>query len=441
MHVPNELLRKSLHIGFGLFALSLRWLPWWMAALVALGAVAGNWLVLHRIVGKSVSRHERGWDAGIVIYPAAVLALIVVFRHRIEIAGAGWAILAFGDGFATLAGKQIRGPRLPWNRDKSWSGFVAFLLFGFIGAFFVFRFLQTAPTALPPLAIVAVTVLAAAIAESIDDRINDNITVPLASGAVMYALVAATVPPQPTLDRPTLLWLIANTVLAIAGYLARSVDLSGLLGGWLLGALILLFGGWPLYAVLLAFFVIGTGTTKVGYRRKAARGLAQEKGGRRGFSHAFANTGMAAMLAIAATMLPAGRAGAVWLAAAAALSTATADTAASEVGQLLGRRTFLPLTLRPVPPGTEGAISVEGTLAGIAAGFVVALITSLALFRHPRWPIIGLLTLSAFAGSYIESLAGSWNRRQEQPIPNGVLNFFNTAVGAGVYLLLATVNR
>jgi len=48
----------------------------------------------------------------------------------------------------------------------------------------------------------------------------------------------------------------------------------------------------------------------------------------------------------------------------AALATATADTTASEIGQLVGRRAFLPLTLRRVPVGTEGAISLEGTLAG-----------------------------------------------------------------------------
>jgi len=439
VHVPNELLRKTLHIGFGLFALALRWLPWWLAALVALGAVAGNWLVLHRIVGKSVARHERGWDAGIVIYPAAVFVLIVVFRNRIEIAGATWAILAFGDGFATLAGKQIRGPRLPWNRDKSWSGLTAFLLFGFVAAFFVFRFLQTRPTVLPPMAIVAVAVLVAAIVESLDLRINDNITVPLAGGAAMAAMAATVMLPQPSLDPSTIAWLGANTLLAALGYLARSVDLSGLGGGWLLGALVIVFGGWQLYVVLLAFFIIGTGATKLGYRRKAARGLAQEQGGRRGFSHAFANTGMSAMLAIVATTLPAERADFVWLAAAAALATATADTTASEVGQLLGRRTFLPLTLRAVPPGTEGAISLEGTLAGAAAGFVVAVVTCLAHFRHPEWPIVGMLTVSAFAGSYIESIAGSWNRKQEQPIPNGVLNFFNTAVGAAVYLLWSAV--
>ena len=125
-----------------------------------------------------------------------------------------------------------------------------------------------------------------------------------------------------------------------------------------------------------------------------------------------------------------------WLAAAAALATATADTTASEIGQLIGRRTFLPLTLKRVPVGTEGAISIEGTLAGLAAGFVVAILACLAKFAVIDWRVIIAITLAAFAGSYLESLAGSWNRNRVEPVPNGALNFFNTAVGAALMLLM-----
>src|SRR5437762_1952181 len=112
-HTTHELLRKSLHIALGLGVVMLKFLSWEIAATIAALAALGNWLVLHRIVGKRVARHERGYDAGIVLYPIAVCALIVVFHDHIELAGAAWAILAFGDGFATLAGKAIRGPRLP----------------------------------------------------------------------------------------------------------------------------------------------------------------------------------------------------------------------------------------------------------------------------------------------------------------------------------------
>jgi uncharacterized protein (TIGR00297 family) len=435
MHETHEPLRKALHIAVGLFAVTLKWLPWPVAALCAVCAVLGNWLVLHRVFGARVARHERGYDAGIVLYPAMVLLLIIVFRHRIEIAGSVWAILAFGDGFATLAGRAIGGARLPWNREKTWSGFAAFIAFGFVGAEVMYVWLQTGRTLLSPMVIVGVTVVACAIAESSPLNVNDNVVVPLVGGGVMAILVGASVIPLPMVDRLMVSWLVANTLLAFAGWAARTVDFSGFLGGWAMGAVILLFGGWQLYAVLLAFFVIGTGVTKFGFRRKAGLGLAQEKGGRRGFAHAFSNVGMAALLAIASAMIPDWRT-ALWLAAAAALTTASADTTASEIGQLIGRRTFLPLTFRPVPVGTEGAISLEGTLAGIAAAVVVAIVASETQLARIEPRIAGFLVIAAFAGSYVESVAGSWNRKQARSVPNGVLNFFNTAVGAMVMVLL-----
>ncbi|HEX3582340.1 MAG TPA: DUF92 domain-containing protein, partial [Thermoanaerobaculia bacterium] len=263
-HETHEALRKALHIAFGLFALTLRFLPWTVAAAVAGAAVLGNWLLLHRLVGKRVARHERGYDPGIVLYPLAVMVLIVVFRDRLAIAAATWAIMAFGDGFATLAGKNIRGPRLPWNEEKSWSGFLAFLAFGFVGAEFTWLFVAGNP----PLVVITITVILCAIAESLALNVDDNFIVPIVAGVSFAMLLAMRVVPQPRLD---VTWLVVNTVLALLGYAMKSVDLSGLVVGWLLGAIVLFFGGWQLYAVLLAFFVIGTAMTKAGYRNKAKR--------------------------------------------------------------------------------------------------------------------------------------------------------------------------
>jgi uncharacterized protein (TIGR00297 family) len=388
------------------------------------------------VFGKRISRHERGWDAGTVLYPAMVLLLVLVIRDDTVPIGVGWAALAFGDGFAGLVGASVRGPQLPWNQTKSWSGFAAFLAFGFVGALFVARFLTPPRPFLALELIVAGAIVVSAIAESLRTNIDDNITVPLSAGAVAWALLHMHIVPIAMTHGATP-WLVANLVLAIVGYVARSVDISGAIGGFVLGAILILFGGWPLYVVLLAFFILGTVTTKLGYRVKAARGLAQEKGGRRGFSHAFANVGVAAILAICAGAALPRWSMMLWMAAAAALTTAAADTTASEIGQLLGRRTFLPLTFRPVPVGTEGAISLEGTTAGIIAAAIVASIAvraRLGVF-DARW--LAILVISAFLGSYGESIIGSWNRRQTQPIPNGVLNFINTMIGAALVLVIA----
>ena len=435
-HTTNELLRKSLHIGFGLVAFALKWMTWEVAAAVCCVAIIGNFSLLHRLVGRAVARDERGYDAGIVLYPVAVLLLIVMFRNELHFAAIGWTLLAFGDGFATLAG-MARRRSLPWNPDKSWQGFIAFLLAGGASSFAVAYWLgYHNPTA------ILLATIAAAIAETLPLRIDDNLTVPFAAS---IALIIADIqviesysvwPHTPT-------WLIVNAVLAILGYAMRSVSFSGAISGYLLGAILILGAGWPMYVALLAFFIIGTAATKLGYSRKARAGLAQEGGGRRGFSHAFSNVGVAAICAIAVSRLARSVHASTteiellpMFMGIAALATAAADTTASEIGQLIGRRAFLPLTLKRVPVGTEGAISIEGTLAGLIAGFLVALAGAASVERlfgdivEFSWGMVLLLTLCAFAGSYLESIAGSWNRKRIVPVPNGVLNFFNTAAGA-----------
>lgn len=439
-HTTDELLRKSLHIAFGLCAFTLAFLPWWGAALVAAGAVLNNWLLLHRMVGRRVARHERGFDAGIVLYPLAVLALILLFRERLVHAAIAWAMMAFGDGLASPGGRAFPIARLPWNRDKSWGGMLAFLAGGFAGGWAVSCWMgECAPL------LVGVTALAAAIVESLPLGLDDNLTVPCAAAAALTIAAIPTIAPY-SVWPDTVPWLAINAVLALAGWFARSVDASGAIGGLVLGIIIILGAGWPLYVALLAFFVIGTATTKLGFARKARAGLAQEKGGRRGFSHAFSNAGVASICAIAVSRLARAPQGfeeislVALFAGIASLATAAADTTASEIGQLLGRRAFLPLTLRRVPVGTEGAISVEGTLAGLVAAFAVAWVSAWAtgsmygeIFRW-TWPLVLLVTACAFAGSYLESLAGNWNRAHHAEIPNGVLNFFNTAVGALLFL-------
>jgi uncharacterized protein (TIGR00297 family) len=436
-HATNEVLRKSLHIAFGFGAFALRWLSWEAAAAVCVVAILSNWLLLHRLVGRSVARDERGYDAGIVIYPIAVLLLVLVFRDRLHYAAIAWALLAFGDGIATLAGKAIRIGALPWNREKSWGGLLAFIVVGGgMSLAVVYFFDYREPW------VVLIATLAAAIAESLALGVDDNLTVPFAAST---ALVIAGIDVIETFAvwPNTSVWLIVNAALALTGYFLRSVSFSGALGGWALGAIIILGAGWPMYVALLVFFVLGTLATKLGYSRKARSGLAQENEGRRGFSHAFSNVGVAAICAIAASrlassvhateieieLLP-------MLMGIAALATAASDTTASEIGQWLGRRAFLPLTLRRVPVGTEGAISIEGTFAGIVAGFAVAMASVFSLERMFQdayrfsWVIVLVLTLCAFGGSYLESILGSWNRKRMRPIPNGVLNFFNTAAGA-----------
>jgi uncharacterized protein (TIGR00297 family) len=432
-----ETARKLVHMGFGLCALLLKWLSPWQAALLALAAFLFNAFVLPHVGGKTIARDRRGHDTGILLYPLAVLALILVFPGRLDIAGTVWMIMAFGDGAATLLGRLIGRRPLPWNPDKTWIGFFAFIEVAILPAYLTSLFLRAEPDALPRFVIIGLTVIICAVAESLRTGIDDNIVVPFAGCVTMYALGAVNSLAFPQLDRLGWIWLAVNSVLALIGYAARGVTFGGLVGGWILGAVLIVFGGWPLYAVLLAFFTIGTLATKLGYHRKASLGLAQEGGGRRGFRHAFANVGLAALIALligTTEFSPA----LLFFMAASALATAAADTAGSEIGQLLGKRAFLPLSFRRVDRGTEGAVSIEGTLAGLGAAILVALVA--VLLQHyrasARLLLIGVVAGSGFIGSYLESVLGSWNRRRAIPIPNDVMNFVNTIFGAAVCALL-----
>jgi uncharacterized protein (TIGR00297 family) len=425
----NEALRQGIHIAIGFLAVTLKWLPWRLAAGIAGAAAAMNWLLLHRLVGKRVARHARGYDAGIILYPLAIGVLILVFNWHVELAAVAWVILAFGDGVATLVGRAMPIAPLPWNRTKSWGGSLAFIVFAGAAAIGTALFFGS-----PSLVAVAAAVLIAATVESMPLGLDDNLTVPAAAGATLAVL--AIQPLVGEIAHPPIpwQWIVANTILAVAGYLLRTVDLSGLLMGWILGTIVIIGGGPPMYVALLAFFVIGTVCTKLGYARKSREGLAQERGGRRGADHAFANVGVAAICAVA-----------VWrglglvplFMGIASLATAAADTAGSEIGQLLGKRAFLPLTFRRVERGAEGALSLAGTLAGVIAAFLVAVAGTAMTIHHLRPGFMGtvtvdkthaiaVVTICGVLGSYIESVVGSVTRN----VPNNVMNFFNTAVGA-----------
>ena len=79
----SETPRQLLHMAMGGFALLLRVLTWWQAALCAVAALTFNAFVLPRLGGRRFYRPAdtaRGFPLGILLYPLAVLLLILVFR-------------------------------------------------------------------------------------------------------------------------------------------------------------------------------------------------------------------------------------------------------------------------------------------------------------------------------------------------------------------------
>jgi uncharacterized protein (TIGR00297 family) len=441
----GELLRKLVHMSVGLIAFALRYLGPLGAAACALAAVIFNLLILPRVGGKALwrgSEAEKGHSLGIVLYPIAVFLLVLMLWRRLEIAAATWGVLAFGDGMASVVGMTLGRRKLPWNERKSWAGTAAYFVFGTAAA--TALLLWTAPGAYPvpfALAACAAATLFAALMESLPHGLDDNLGVPLVTGLLLFCLVLTRGGwgawlADPELGRRVAIGAGVNALLAGVGWLSGGVNRSGVLAGLVLGTAVWSFVDWRGYVLLLAFFVLGTLATKIGFARKAAAGIAQADKGRRGARNALAKTLVAGAAAVFAATTPAPWPVLFGLAFAAAFATAACDTVSSEIGKAFGRHTFLVTTMRPVPRGTEGAISAEGTLAGLAAALALAGVgVATGFVGMAAWWIV---PIAAFVANLLESLLGATVERRGL-LDNEAVNFLNTLFGALIAAFLGWV--
>lgn len=428
---PAEWKRKAVHAGFGLFALSLRWLDWRVAAAFALAALLFNAIVMPR-VGRGLYRDPgSARDAGIVAYPAMVLLLILVFSGKyVSIAAAVWAMMAFGDPAAAIVGRTVGGPTLPWNRAKTWSGLLSNWAVGGAASVLVFLFVTRREPEVAGAAILLTGAAIYAFLESVHAGIDDNIVGALPTALAVYQMSLHWPPPFLGVAelgwRPLLMALAVNA--AAAGVMGglRVVSRSGALAGGIVGSLILGFGGWSFYALLWAFFLAGTLATKLGFRRKAALGVAQADSGRRGAAHAVANC----LVPAALVLLGVGP-----IAFVGAFAAALADTLGTEVGTLFGKRPFSALTFSPMAPGTPGAISVQGTAASLAGAAAIAAAGAGLGLIPPG--LVWVAALGGFLGALAESVVSATGRRFLFRLDHEFANAFNTFLGAMLALRLA----
>lgn len=243
-------------------------------------------------------------------------------------------------------------------------------------------------------------------------------------------------------------WLVAmglNTILLSLVYFSpkKLLTPAGIFHAWILGVLIWGSLGWPGYVVVVFYFLVGSGVTRIGMAEKQAAGIAEKREGARGPENVWGSALTAAICAVGVWVigflcsdnsslenLPL----LLMLGYVASFSTKLSDTCASEVGKAYGKRTFLITTLQPVARGTEGAVSLEGTLAGIVASVAIAFL---------GW-VVGLIDLTgvifcviaAFIATNLESVIGATMQSQFEWLTNELVNIINTSIGAIAAILL-----
>ena len=189
---------------------------------------------------------------------------------------------------------------------------------------------------------------------------------------------------------------------------------------------------------VLAVFVLTHIATRMGREQKLRLGTAEPRQGRSAAQVA-ANLGMAALACdgLAQSWL----AGSVWFshispalllaAGLAALAEAAADTVSSEIGQVLGGQPRMITTLRRVEAGTDGAVSLIGTLAGVAAAAIVAEAGAWAL--GGGYVMFWISCAGGVFGLFFDSLLGATLERSGW-LNNDAVNYLSTASAAVVAL-------
>ncbi|KAF0313471.1 Transmembrane protein 19 [Amphibalanus amphitrite] len=222
--------------------------------------------------------------------------------------------------------------------------------------------------------------------------------------------------------------LVVPVAIAHHGLRKGSLDRSGAAAGFLVGFLLTL-ANWTFLAMLLTFFLSSSKATKFRSKQKQKFEDDFKEGGQRNWRQVLCNGGAAAQFACL-YMIECGchehpidfhehfHSSVLALAVLGSLAAANADTWASELGTVLARgQPRLITNLRKVPTGTNGGVSLAGTLASLLGGALVGLacwLTQLAALgdrslatRPPQWPLVTVGLLAGLLGSTVDSLLGA----------------------------------
>lgn len=204
---------------------------------------------------------------------------------------------------------------------------------------------------------------------------------------------------------------------------------------------------WPWRTALvpvLAVVLITLVATRLGRARKERLGTAESRRGRAS-SQVAANLGFAAIAASPfvqswLTESPLNHPSQVpmpfFALALAALAEAAADTASSEIGQVFGGCPRMITTFRKADPGTDGAISLAGTAAGIVAAIVVSAAGAWAMAGDRAMFVLSIA--GGIFGLVFDSLLGATFERRNW-LNNDLVNFLSTASAAAFALALMVV--
>ncbi len=207
---------------------------------------------------------------------------------------------------------------------------------------------------------------------------------------------------------------------------------SGWISAGILGTLLWGFLGWKGWISVVLYLLLGSLVTKIGFKYKEKLGIAEKREGRRGPENVMgsASTGLffASLINLDLTnpiLLKLGFA--------ASFAAKLADTFGSEIGKRYGKNTFLITTFKKVRRGTEGAISLEGTIASLFGSFLMSFIMFILGFISIEKGFF-IVSFSGFTATIFESFIGAIFQDKFN-LSNETVNAIQTSFSAALAIL------
>ena len=217
-------------------------------------------------------------------------------------------------------------------------------------------------------------------------------------------------------------YVVILFILGFITYRRKALDLFGSAVMIIMGVVIIFSAGANWLLLIILFLVMSLLATR--YSKKYKRSLGQFEG-RRTTKNVISN-GVVACFMAAFSPFVGGFIGAI--------ATATSDTLASEIG-VLDAHPRLITTFQSVDPGTNGAVSVLGTVVGIIGAAIIGIAAYLLGIVPFPLSAITVSIISGTVGCFMDSILGALFENRGL-ITNEHVNLMATIVGAIVGILL-----
>jgi uncharacterized protein (TIGR00297 family) len=373
---------------------------------------------------------------GTLFYPVGILSsYLILYNLPLYYFQSALLVLSISDTLANFVGQIQKGNG--WIRTfhdrKSIYGIAAYA----VSACLIFYFLLPNPLN-SNFFYILFALLWAVILETASMRGSDNFTIP--AGLALFFFLTHQFGADYLYLTILLLVLAPGCFLLFKSNILtrRGSFIAFLLGFYLAG-----IAGWPWLLTVLFFFLSSAVFTKIHQTRKESGNNSTT----RNAWQVIANT-IWAVISSALFLITKNEIFILFFIA--FVAAVTADTWASEIGPLLNKRCFSLSKMKTVPAGSNGGISLYGSLTALAGATIISSLSYYLFFGFYNWNIIAILSISAFFATFADSLLGAFvedkmlqmnyfkkRKSLESIAPNDLVNMLGSVTAFVFYLLLS----